>query len=249
MSATTTTLQKGFTLVELVIVIVLLSALSIMTTSYISTGVDIYTDIADRDKSLNSIRFVMERLRREVTNALPNSAIVSDSDSGSVTDGCLAFTPIVTSSVYTDFPISPDSGDTGIISPISDYEWSDGDKAVVYLLDSDDLDNTDKVNAISGINTDKDTLTFSTSPVSFSLASPAKRVYIINNDVSYCFSHNNIYRSENDDVVLMAENITGSFTVDKATLYRNSLVQATYELDFDGQEVPVEQTLHISNTP
>jgi MSHA biogenesis protein MshO len=234
-------LLQGFTLVELIIVMIMLSVLGIMTSSYISTGVDLYSDIAERDKSLNSIRFVMERLRREVANALPNSA--------SVTDGCLTFTPIVASSIYSDFPISPVYGASGTISPISDYSFTSGDQAVVYLLAAEELTGSEKVLAISSINSDTDTLIFSGS-ISFPQGSPAKRVYIIRDRVSYCFSESNLYRSENSGSgVLMAENISGSFTTSEATLQRNALVQASFLLDFDGQEVPVEQTLHINNTP
>lgn len=237
-------LQKGFTLVELIIVIIILSIIGMMTSNYISSGVELYSSIVERDKSLNSVRFVMERLRREVSNALPNSAIVP-------TDGqCLTFTPIVTSSVYSsDFPISPLTGNTGTISPIADYTFADGDKAVVYLLNASDLNSTDIVNEISGINEGKDIISFSMG-VSFSLASPAKRVYIIRDNVSYYFSGTNLYRgSECDSGVLMAEDINGSFEISNATLQRNGLVQAKYNLNFDGQEVPVEQTLHINNTP
>ena len=235
--------QSAFTLVELVIVIVILSALGIMTSRYIGTGLDIYSDATDRDKSLNSVRFVMERLRREVSNALPNSLEVSGGDQ------CLTFTPIIASSVYTDFPISPSYGNTGTISPISDYNYSSGDKAVVYLLSSDQLNSTDKVNPIASINTDKDILTFNTA-ISFSLNSPAKRVYIIQHNISYCFIGDDLKRQvDSGEYVLMAENIIGSFKVSNATLQRNALVKVYFELDFDGQEVPIEQTLHINNTP
>jgi MSHA biogenesis protein MshO len=233
--------QSAFTLVELVIVIVILSALGIMTSSYIGKGIDIYTGVADRDKSLNSVRFVMERLRREVSNALPNSLELSDQ--------CLTFTPIIASSVYSDFPISPSYGNTGTISPISDYNYTSGDKAVVYLLFADQLNSTDKVNTIASINTDKDTLTFDPA-VSFSLNSPAKRIYIIQDTVSYCFIGDDLKRQVNDgEYVLMAENIKGNFKVSNATLQRNALVKVYFELDFDGQEVPIEQTLHVNNTP
>ena len=49
--------KKGFTLIELVIVILIMSALGIMTTSYIRNSVDIYTNITTLDKSLGSVRF------------------------------------------------------------------------------------------------------------------------------------------------------------------------------------------------
>ncbi len=241
MRAAKVVLQKGFTLVELVIVIIILSALGIATSSYIATGVDIYTDITERDKSLNSVRFVMERLRREVSSALPNSAIV--------TNGCLTFTPIIASSLYNDFPIAPLSASVGTIAPINDYSHQTGDKAVVYLLAQSELSGSDKVQPISAINAGKDTLNFG-GDVSFSLASPAKRVYIIRDNITYYFSAGNLLRgSECVDGVLMANNISGSFSVSDATLQRNGLVQAIFTLDFDGQEVSIEQTLHISNVP
>ena len=234
-------MHKGFTLIELVVVIIILSALGMMTSSYIGTGVEIYSDIAERDRALNSVRFVMERLRREVANALPNSASVS-------ADGlCLTFTPIIASSLYaSNFPISPLSGSSGVISPIpADISSA---KAVVYLLSESELTGN-KVRPITNYSAGQSTLNF-TDDVSFPLASPAKRVYIIRNNISYYFSANQIFRgTQCDNGVLMAENLTGSFNVGDATLQRNALVQVTFTLDFDGQEVPVEQTLHINNVP
>ena len=243
MCSVRSTLQNGFTLVELVMVIILLSVLGIMTSNYIGMGVDIYSDIAERDRALNSVRFVMERLRREVTDALPNSAAVT-------ADGlCLTFTPIVAASIYSDFPISPSTGSTGIISPITDYSFVSGDKAVVYLLAADELTGSNKVQAISSINGSKDMLSFATE-VSFPLSSSAKRVYIIRDNIRYCFIGSELKRQLNSGpFVLMAENITGSFSVSDVTLQGNASVQAVFNLNFDGQEMPVVQTLHINNVP
>jgi MSHA biogenesis protein MshO len=254
--------QKGFTLIELVTVIIILSALGIATSRYITTGVDLYTDITDRDKSLNSARFMMERLRREVSNALPNSATI---EKYNVTDNdgwCLTFTPIVASSIYAgDFPIFPLSKSSGSIATISDYTAEAEDKAVVYLLEQSELNASNTVQAISGINTNnvwtidginasQDILTF-TGDASFLLASPAKRLYIIRNNISYYFNSNNELRrgSQCADGVLMAENISGSFSVKDATLQRNGLVQAKFLLDPNGERMPVEQTVHINNVP
>lgn len=245
--------QQGFTLVELVIVIIILSALGIMTSSYIGTGIDIYSDIAGRDRSLSSVRFAMERLRREASNALPNSARLS------LGDQCLSFTPIVASTLYgSDFPISPLSSNSANVAALPDYAWENGDLGVVYLLASSELSGSKK-QPLSAINTDKDLLSFSGS-ISFPLGSPAQRLYIVRESISYYFSGTNLYRSvasgidsandcDVDNGILMAEHITGSFSVSDATLQRNGLVQATFNLEFDGQEVPVEETLHINNVP
>lgn len=234
-------INKGFTLIELVIVIVLLSALGIMTTTYISTGVDIYTDTTERDESLNSVRFVMERLRREVANALPNSAVVESAGQ------CLTFKPIIASSIYGgDFPIFPLNASSGGIAPIN-IDMSNA-QAVVYLLSASELTSS-KVQAIGDYSAGQPIVTFSGS-ISFPLSSPAKRVYFINDTVTYCFSADNLYRRINSGGdQLMAENVTGSFQVSDATLQRNGLVLTTFIMNFDGQSASVTQTLPINNVP
>lgn len=233
----------GFTLIELVIVIIVLSAIGIATSSYIATGVGIYTDISERDSELSSTRFVMERLRRDILNALPNSLVVSDDAQ------CLTFTPIIKSTVYGyNFPISPLNTSSGSIATIDDYTFTAGDKAVIYLLDENEL-SSDKVQAISGV--DSETMTFANT-VSFPLNSPSKRLYIIQDSYSYYFN-------SSDELVLanncfstgsvMANDIQGEFDVAQATLQRNGLAKVTFMLNFDGQEVPIEQTLHVNNVP
>ncbi|MCP5078900.1 MAG: type II secretion system protein, partial [Psychromonas sp.] len=111
--------NSGFTLIELVVVIIVLSAIGIATSSYISTGVSIYTDVSERDRELNSTRFVMERLRRDILNALPNSLSVSTDKQ------CLTFTPIIKSSLYGYyFPISPLTAVSATVATISDYSFT-----------------------------------------------------------------------------------------------------------------------------
>jgi len=249
-------INKGFTLIELVIVIIILSAIGIATSSYIATGVSIYTDVADRDKSINSLRFVIERMRREVANALPNSAIVDGN--------CLTFTPTIASTLYaSDFPIAPLSANSGSIAAIErasdgSNKVINGDRAVVYILERDDLSSVGDAgkSKLISINNAQDTITFTNTDAdgvaSYPLGSPAKRIYFIrnNNDISYCFVSNQIKRTDIDAAnVLMANNISGSFTVEKATLQRNSLVQVKFLLYFDEQEAAFEETLHINNVP
>ena len=236
----------GFTLIELVIVIIVLSAIGIATSSYIATGVGIYTDISERDSELSSTRFVMERLRRDILNALPNSLVVSDDTQ------CLTFTPIIKSSIYGyDFPIYPLNSTSASIATIEDYSYENGDKAAVYVLSeaelSDSALNTGQVHEISSVSSE--VITFKTT-TSFSLSSPSNRLYIIRDTQQYCFSGNSIYLTIGDESpVLMANDIEGTFDVSQTTLQRNGLAKVRYTLDFGGQEVPIEQTLHVNNVP
>ena len=253
--------QQGFTLIELVIVIIILSILGIATSSYIGKGVSIYSDISERDRELNSVRFAMERLRRDVLNALPNSLIVSSIIPGKANVGrCLELTPIIASTLYGNgFPIDPISASSAAITTITPFDnnvIATDDLAVVYLLNSNELNpaagsSPRKVHAVNGVN--NNILTFKDNlDVSFTLGSPSKRLYFIRDTLTYCFIGSNLYRTQSDkpdDDVLMAKDITGEFIVLDPTLQRNGLAKVTFMLDFDEQEVPIEQTLHVNNVP
>jgi len=239
--------KQGFTLVELVLVIIVLAIIGTATTSYIATGITIYTGISERDRELGSIRFAMERLRRDVLNALPNSLVVSADSS------CLTFTPIKAATIYGyDFPIAPLTDFTGNIGEIDDsYTFTAGDKAVVYLLNEGEL-SASNVQEISAVDSANETISFSTA-VSFPLDSPSKRLYIINENRSYYFAGDQLFLGEecNDinNASVMANNIDGAFNVSGVTLQRNGLAKVVFNLDFNGQEVPIEQTLHVTNVP
>jgi len=236
--------MQGFTLVELVIVIIILGIVGTATTSYIATGVSIYTDISERDREIGSIRFAMERLRRDVLNALPNSLAVTESGT------CLTFTPIRGNTVYGyNFPIAPLNDSSGDIGNIENYTFTEGDKAVVYLLDKVELTaNNGYVQTITGVA--NESISFA-SAISFPLDSPSKRLYIINENKSYYFKGGELILADECDATgsVMANDISGIFAVSDATLQRNGLARVTFNLDFDGQEVPIEQTLHVTNVP
>ncbi len=96
--------QSGFTLIELVTVIVILGILSVGISSFLKFGAQIFVDATDRDKILSSARFAIERLNRELRGAVPNSARILVNNG----NHCIEFTPIAHSFVYIDIPVSPD---------------------------------------------------------------------------------------------------------------------------------------------
>lgn len=230
----------GFTLIELIIVIALLSIITVMTSHYIVTGTEIYADTAERDKALSNAHFVSQRMRREIVHALPSSV--------SVSNNCLTFTPIIVIAVYDkhDFPIG--KFDTqGTISTIANYEFHKGDKAVIDLKNVNELKKTQKVKRIKGINTDKNNLYFY-DKVSFISASIDQYLYIINKNISYYFTdQNKLFRGSNClHGVLMAENIKGRFSTVKGFNAKHTSVRATFNLLFSDQELPFVQIMPVN---
>jgi len=64
---------KGFTLIELIMVIVIVGILSTMTTDIITLPVKSYIDLERRTALVDSAEMILRRMQRDIRRALPNS--------------------------------------------------------------------------------------------------------------------------------------------------------------------------------
>jgi len=184
---------KGFTLIELIIVIVLLGIVGTFSFNYLGFGAKIFSDSVGRDQLLNQSRFAVERLSRELSNALPRSVRVRSADA----QRCIEFVPIISSSSYVQLPRPgptaslPFVGVTPLLEPgksiINQYLYVYAtNKSHIYNPNS----NRRKVIANSSQNLDNSGLSdisFSGSPT-FITGSPALRFFITEQPVSWCLS-------------------------------------------------------------
>lgn len=74
--------RKGFTLIELIMVIVLLGVMAGILTPFILKAMQAYSASKARAELVSKGRVAMERLAREVRNAVPNSLTVLDGGNG-----------------------------------------------------------------------------------------------------------------------------------------------------------------------
>lgn len=194
---------KGFTMMEMVLVIIILGIMSVGISGFISLSTQTYINATSRDELIGNARFVIERLSRELRNVVPNSIRV---DSFGPLN-CIQFTPIVASTVYKDIPVLPEPArKTLSVIPFKNIDGSNyqcdnasgcTDLVTIYPLTSDDIfenhtDETGKTFIIDSVNT----VTTSNSPweinilnsndIHFSEDSPTQRLYITADQVSYC---------------------------------------------------------------
>ena len=93
--------NSGFSLVELVMVILLLGIMATLTSQFIGIGTQIYGDASSREQFMSDARFAMERLNRELRDAVPGSERIEDQNGNWLDQGpCLRFWPISNSGRY-----------------------------------------------------------------------------------------------------------------------------------------------------
>ena len=88
----------GFSLIELIVVILILGILSAGTAIYIVRGMQAYTDTVRRDRLTAVARAATERVVRELRNALPNSIRLASN--GGVE--CIEFVPVDSAGAYLE---------------------------------------------------------------------------------------------------------------------------------------------------
>lgn len=184
---------QGFTLVEMVTVILILGILVVGVSSFIIFGTRIFVESSSVDQVLSQSRFAVERMTRELRSALPNSLRVN---TDSLTYQCVEFVPIEASTTYLTMPIVPAAAaSTGIVIldntvsaiRVNQFAW------IYPLIDADVYSSSRQKRAqVKTIATAPSplehqvTLTF-TAPTRFAEASPRQRIYFGSSPVSYCF--------------------------------------------------------------
>lgn len=278
-------LSKGFTLLEMVLVIIIMGIMGVGISGFISVSTQTYISATSRDELIGNARFAIERLSREVRNAVPNSIRISTFDASH----CLQFVPIAGSTAYTDIPVSPEPASKELtVIPFNNrdgntYQLGDtgfDDLVIAYPLTSDDIytdytaamgktfqiDSIDSPSASSlwTINV------LNTQNINFVEDSPTERLYLANEQVSYCvepagstgalirFSEsiatgNQVYPSS--DGVYMAGYLQQAysgrlpFDFQPATLKRNAVVQVYFEFTKDSEDYVFDHEIHMNNVP
>ncbi|WP_339670655.1 type II secretion system protein [Dasania marina] len=186
---------KGFTLVELVSVIVLLGLLSAGATIFIGDSVRIYNDSTRRAELTQQGRFAVERVSRELRNALPGSIRVKDE--------CIEFAPIAAASSYLNFVA--DGHYAQLQAAGFTYTLGSNQRVAVHSIENKDVYQYNRkavvdLGSVAGADTDLQRqvnfTNFTPPGHKFRSESNSKRFYIINEPVSFCVRNNELVRHD-----------------------------------------------------
>ena len=253
---------RGFSLIELITVIVILGVLSVGLSGFLKFGSQIYVETSERDQLISSARFAIERLNRELRTALPNSVRINTSP----LKQCIEYTPIVVTTAYLTIPVLPEIVANEItVVAFDDSEYHNGLIVAVYPLESDDVYSlTGKTSDLAALPITKSgnewTITLASS-INFAEHSPTQRLFFTESPVSYCVEDKALWRYQNYTYgtgntplgkgVLMAEDIqnTAPFRMNTATQLRNATVLTQFTFSKNFEEVIFSNEIQVPNVP
>jgi MSHA biogenesis protein MshO len=263
--------QQGFSLIELVIVIILLAVVAVSVTTLFRDTTENYLQSERRHGMAASGRLAIERISREIREALPNSVRVSSGND------CVEFVPIVAASSYTELPTTAPGTRIRVVEPDASSDISGlstaGLYAMVIPLNTNEVYNTAsghqaQVTGLSKLGGNVTEVTITATR--FNRKSPQNRIFFVRQPVSFCLVGNRLFRYSSygfstvqptpasmgsGDLILnrvlpvVAGNPVQVFTYQPGTLNRSAILVIELHLEGRKESINFEHEVHVRNFP
>ena len=256
----------GFTLVELLIVIVLLAIVATISVRFVGLSTRGALDVGARQQRSLAGVIISEQISRELREALPTS--IRTNASGT----CLEWMPIEAASNYLSLPQGPSPGSFEAV-PLPGGASATG-RVVVYGYGSDVYSPGSpgplSPPASMPAGAPPVTVTFNGGATHrFAAKSPARRFYIVGDPVSVCQQGRFLYRYRNYGInsspasglpggfpgreVMAAQLVSNSlvFRVTPPSLQRGAVVSFRFDLESpdSGETTSISQEVQVRNVP
>lgn len=250
--------SAGFTLIELVTVIVLLGIIGGFSAQFIVDAIEGYNQTINRGRLVAQGRQALERMSRQLRGAVPNS-IRAQTISGFA---CIEFLPAAGGGFYLDqvpdsenmaAPISSlsttgysvdfGSASTLLIAPLSTAEVYGGSAVSVAL-------SSTLAEGSSGSTLNFTAHQFLRNSVSqrFFLAASAQAFCYTGSEIRY-YTNSGSVSGSGGDVVVDDVNATLPFSVSNSSEDRNTLVTMQFDFQRAGEAVTLNREAMIRNVP
>jgi MSHA biogenesis protein MshO len=174
--------QQGFTLIEIITVIVVLSIVAVIGTGFIVSSTTAYGTAQSRALLANTGRQAIERMTRQLRGALPYSVRVTNGDS------CLQYLPIAGGGNYLG--VLPDAangapGTASIATAPHNLDFGTGVFVSVGAMATDELYGADPVSRAMLDSRTATSLTLTSAKV-WARNSLSRRFYLLDQPQAFC---------------------------------------------------------------
>jgi MSHA biogenesis protein MshO len=265
--------ERGFTIIELIMVIVIMGVIGGMVAVFMKSPIDAYFDSARRAALTDVADTTVRRMARDIRKALPNSVRLCPVGINGV-----MFIPTKTGGRYRTVDAAVGDGGTALnfaaedasfnmlgdnrVLP-ADQQIAPGDVIAVYNLGISDADAYAGNNTaiVSGVVPGVETTIVLNPGMKFPLASGSNRFHVIpaaEKVVSYVCTGGQLRRKASTTFdstcpatgAVLADHVNCSFVYNGSDLQRNALVQISLKFtDGSGEYVSLYQEVHVDNTP
>ena len=253
---------KGFTLIELIMVMVVVGILSTMTTDIITLPVKSYIDLERRTTLVDTAEITLRRMQRDIRRALPNSIRITGGNTLELlhtTDGGRYRAKLVGD--ILDFTVADSSFDVlGSLNAIPSGEL------VVYNLGSVGANAYNGDNRASIDNTSTINKVVLSSAKLFPFSSPQQRFFIVDTPITYTCANGELRRYDNSidtgysiggstaglnyKLQAKADTMSCTFSYDPGSATRAGLVALEMMLtDEVGESAKLIHQVHVDNMP
>ncbi len=250
--------NRGFTLMEMVMTIVIGSILVLGISSYIRLGMTGYVDTVNRQRLQTQAQFVIEKMSREIRHAVPNSFEVTQDSR------CLSFFPISMAGFYRrqgmhniDFILGNLDANGNSYDTIPDNL-----RMIINPTHFDDFYNSSLGMDVGGI--EKSDNVFTTNGSAFSHDSVGRRFYLFQpqTGVRYCWdstlqmlTRGNISTTAHGELDVNNENPVAAnlshvaFAYEPHSVHSGGIIHINLKFEQNGESSVYQHDVQVVNVP
>ncbi len=251
--------QQGFSLVELIAVIVILSILAVMGTTFVVRSAEAYRSTQTRGLIVNTARPALERMTRQLRGALPYSVRIVNGGT------CVEFMPIAAGGNYINDVPDSENGATATSSiPVSPYALDFGTARYVTIgaMSSSEVYGASPASRAGFSNASTGVLLQVSAAKQWQRNSINRRFYLLDNPNAFCVVGSELRFYDNLDASTASVDLTAAhslmavdvqatqpFVLEQGSENRNTTLTINIEVASGGEPILFTQRVSIRNVP